>query len=432
MLQAAVGCNAAHERPVLRCAFLMGLVTLLIAAPVPGAAQIITVERGEVTLSLGGYVRSFTAFHDLGYDPPRLLPGQSVPERQSGVHSQVVRMKWLAEGNSWRLEVHDRLQARVTSTPGSGGAVGFGVSQVPDRLVDLEAEIVGRDRLRVWHDVDRLALSLYTDAVDLTIGRQAITWGTAAIFPVADLWARFSPFEQETDEKPGVDAVRALFYPLDGLEMDAVVAHRGSAEDLSAGIRGAYSLDRLDLWAGGGKFWREAIAMAGATLLLDQARIRLEAALPWNLDDGELQDPRATLGADWLSGTLSITGEYHFNGIGRPDPTGYDEVAVDRRFLRGETYYLGRHYLGGLVSWSPDVENRLTLALNGLANLEDGSTAFSPLASYDLGQATRLSVGGLVSTGDSPQLQLLPPALNLRSEFGAYGDMVFTMVSVYF
>ncbi len=400
------------------------------AAAAPAAGQLTLFEGGDVTATVGGYVRSITGFQDLGYDLP-VVPGLPIPARQSGFHSEVVRVKWLVTGGHWRFELHDRFQGRVTSDAGEQ-VVGFGVTTVPDRLVDLSSDFVQRERLHVWHDIDRLSLSVFTDAADITVGRQAITWGTAMIFPVADLWTHFAPFEQETEEKPGLDAIRALFYPADGLEVDAVIADRGSAEDVSAGVRGTLSLGQADLWAGVGKFWREIMAMGGVTVLGDETKYRLEAAFPWNLDGGEPQRPRITAGVDWIRGTLVVTGEYHYNGIGAVGADGYVDVAADPRLQRGETYYLGRNYLGALVSWSPDVQNRLTLAASALVNLGDGSLALTPVATYDLGQATRLSLGALVSAGEEPRFQLTPPDIRLRSEFGAYGSAVFTMMSVYF
>ncbi|MDX1675918.1 MAG: hypothetical protein R3314_14080, partial [Longimicrobiales bacterium] len=263
---------------------------------------------------------------------------------------------------------------------------------------------------------------------DITVGRQAITWGVSGIFPVADVWAQFSPFELDTEEKPGVDAVRVLAYPTPELELDLVVADRGSAEDLSVGVRGTLALADADVWLGAGKLWRDALAMGGITLLLDAAKLRAEAVLPWSLDRDALLEPRVTVGLDWIRGTLLVTGEYHYNGIGA-SATSYLDVLRDPRVARGETYYIGRHYLGGLVSWSPDRENRLTLALNTLANLEDPSFAFTPVARYDLGQATRFAIGGLVSLGEHPSFD---PAVSFPSEFGAYGTLGYTQISIYF
>ena len=420
-------------RGALAAAATAGIGLGLLAAPMAG--QTAGADGDGTALALDGYIRTLTGIHDLGYDVPA-NPLTGPTDRRSGFHGQVVRLKWRLEGGSgtvargarWRVDVHSRLQLRVSSGQAADRAVGFGVTRVPPRLVDLESVILEEPGLRAWHDVDRLSLSVYTDAADITVGRQAITWGVSGIFPVADLWARFSPFELDTEEKPGIDAVRVLTYPKPGLELDLVLADRGTAEDLSAGVRATWALAGADAWLGAGKLWRDAMAMGGVTLLLDATRLRAEAVVPWNLDRSELLDPRVTLGIDWLRGTLLLTGEYHYNGIGA-GADGYLEALRDPRVARGETYYIGRHYLGGLVSWSPDRENRLTLALNALANLDDPSFALTPVARYDVGQATRFAIGGLLSVGEHPSFA---PTPTFPSEFGAYGTLGYTQLSIYF
>ena len=116
------------------------------------------------------------------------------------------------------------------------------------------------------------------------------------MFPVADLWAQFSPFELDTEEKPGSDAVRVLSYPVRGLELDAVAAARGRAEDWSAGIRATVDLPTADVYVATGKFWNELIGLSGVTFVLDRMKLRVEAALPYDLDADDWQRVRATVG----------------------------------------------------------------------------------------------------------------------------------------
>jgi hypothetical protein len=405
---------------------------LCLAAAADARAQVTLLESDRATLSLTGYGRALTLLHDRGYDLPGGLPGVQAPARQSGLHDQVVRLKWRLEGERWRVDVHDRLQVRVSSEVGQGSVIGFGVGAEPELLVDLKSDMIARERVRAWHDVDRLSVTIRAGPADLTLGRQPITWGTATLFQVADLWAAFSPFEQDTDEKRGIDAARALLYPGDGIEVDLVVAHRGDLDHLSAGVRATVSRPGADLWAGAGKFWRQLMAMGGVTVLRDHSRWRAEAVLPWDLDDNALQRPRVTIGVDWLGATRVLGAEYHYNGIGRADPEAYLQAAADPRLQRGESYYLGRHYLGALGSWTPDPDARLALAATALLNLGDGSMALLPGLSYDVGQAARISLGALASFGQEPTFSTLPPFLHPRSEFGLYGDALFATLSIYF
>jgi hypothetical protein len=407
---------------------LTPVLLLALAVPFPGSqlgAQFTLFERGERSLSLGGYIRSLTQFYDPGYDIP------DVEDRESGIHAEVIRLKWnLRLGKSVLVEVHNRLQGQVTSSEAGLGqaTVGFGVSVIPGRRWDLSSVFIDQERLRVWHDLDRLSLTWYTDVADVTAGRQAITWGISNVYPVADLWTQFSPFELDTEEKPGIDAVRILSYPGDGLELDAVMADRGSSDLFSAGIRASLSLPWADLYAGGGKLWREVMSLAGISAPLGSYKLRAEAALPYDLDRDDFQLPRATLGVDWMGGETMLSAEYNFNGIGRTDAKDYLSVLGDPRYARGETYFLGRHNVGGLAAWTPG-NDRLSLTLTTLCNLQDPSVAFVPNLTYDFGQNTRLSAGALVSSGDTP---VFDPVPELGSEFGAYGDFVFTVLSVYF
>ncbi|MFW6079349.1 MAG: hypothetical protein ACODAE_07005, partial [Gemmatimonadota bacterium] len=425
-----------------RAPWLAGLLAAaaLLAASSPSMAQARDAagdgdDAGpDVSLDLTGYVRSLAGVHDRGFD----LPGI---DRRSAFNSDVGRLKWsLRWGEGITVSVHDRLQLRVSSSDGefggaeggsAAGGAGLGVSVVPTRSLDLETVLVDDDRVRLWHDIDRLAVTVRTDAADLTIGRQAITWGVAALFPVADLWARFSPFELDTEEKPGIDAVRALAYPGADIELDLVVADRGSWDDLSAGARATVGLASADVYGGFGKFWDRLIAMGGVTRVLDRATLRAEAAVPWSIDDRAFERLRATLGIDWLaSPRLTLTAEYHHNGIGADDAGGYASRLLDPRVRRGETYFLGRHYLGGLASWTPDADGRLTLTMSALANLTDPSAALTPIVSYDLGRRTRISAGALHSLGDTPAMTAAPPSP--QSEFGLYGTLGFIGASVFF
>lgn len=374
-------------------------------------------------IGLTGYLRTFTAHHDAGFDPPGL-------DRTTLLNSEVVRLIWTGRlGNRVSFVVHNRLSARV-SLAGRGldaGTAGLGVSVVPTRSLDLSTTLVDDDRLHLLHDIDRLAVTIETRAADLTIGRQAITWGAANIFPVADLWAQFSPFELETEEKPGVDAIRALAYPRDGLELDIIIADRGSWRDLSAGARATLETASADIHAGVGKFWDRLMVLGGVAYLLDKTTLRAEAVLPWSLDDRGWERPRLTLGIDRPGARLTLSAEYHYNGIGAPEVGGYSAALADPRLRRGETYFLGRHYLGALAAWTPDADGRLTFSTSVLASLTDRSMALVPALNYDLGQRLRLSAGAVVGVGSRPGGPGIP-----RSEFGSHGRLGWVGGSLFF
>jgi len=410
--------------PSLRgCVAVIALMIAALAVPGSAAAQIEILDGDRPGIELGGYVRSLTGLRDAGHD----TPGEA---RRTGFHGQVVRLRWrLTWGDDVVLSVHNRLQTTVASSAGAfGGAAGLGVSVIPGRPVDLSTRIVSEDRIAIWHDVDRLALTVYTGAADITIGRQAITWGLAQLFPVADVWALFSPFELDTEEKPGVDAVRVLSYPADRLELDAVVAARGRAEDWSAGVRATHNFASADVYLAAGKLWNQLMVLGGVAYLLDRITLRGEAAVPWVLGEDSPDRPRITIGFDRPGMRLSFSGEYHYGGAGAESSASYMGHLSDPRLRRGEVYLLGRHYLGAAVSFIPTRDERLSLALSALLNAGDGSASLTPLLNYDVGQSASVSLGAIHSFGERPSLD--PPSL--PSEFGAYGHLWFARVSVFF
>lgn len=419
---------ADRRRPGVRDAHLLLLLCAWAVAvpPIPAAGQTSLVERGPFSLGLSGYVRALTGIKDAGYDPP-------AGDRRSGFHGDVLRVRWRARwGRRAVLEIHDRVQTRISTTaPGLGESVaGFGVSADPGRAVDLTSVWIDDERLRAWHDVDRFALSVYTPVADLTAGRLAITWGTSLVFPVADLWGRFSPFELDTEEKPGVDAVRILAYPSAGLEVDAVLADRGDRDEISAGVRATWSLPSADLYAGAGRLWAEAMILGGVTWLFDTVKLRAEGVAALDLDADRWLDPRLTAGVDRIGGRWTVSLEYHFNGLGAATPEGYLSRLSSETFTRGESYFLGRHYLGTLASWTVNAQERIRLAGTVLVNVRDPSGAVLPTVSWDLGGSSSLSVGGLVSLGEEPVFA--GPDPGLRSEYGTYGSLGYSRFSVYF
>ena len=423
------GGGARDGRGALSVCALRALAAAALTLPLlagEGSAQLAVFTSDAVSLGLSGYVRTLTGAHDAGVDLPS-------GNRRSAFHTDVARLKWqLRASDRWLLAVHSRIQMTVSSADGGlGGAVsGFGVSAVPGRSVDLETFWVEGKRVRVWHDIDRLALTVYSDAADVTVGRQAITWGLSLLFPTADLWAQFSPFELDAVEKPGTDALRILAYPGSGFELDAVVADRGADDGISMGLRASWSVASADIYGAVGRLWNEAAALAGVAWPFDTWALRAEALSARDLQGERWLGPRVTVGIDRLGSRVALSAEYHYNGIGAAEPRGYLARLRGQSFAQGESYFLGRHYLGGVASRTLDEEARIRLAGSILVNLGDPSAALLPSLSWDVGASGRLAVGGLLGLGAEPALGALVPAL--ASEFGTYGTLGYAEASVYF
>lgn len=403
---------------------------LALAAPGAASAATTLLEGAEGSLSLGGYARSLGGLQQLGFvTTPGVTPGP-VPDH-GGVSATVLRLEWKAAlGDHLVAEVHDRVFLRFESeTLAFGGQkMGIGASIVPRRTVNLRSVVYGEDRLLLEHDVDTLALRANAGDLDVVLGRQAITWGVAVLFPVADPWTGFSPFELDTTQKRGVDAVRILHSRRRSLELEAVVADRGTARDLSGGLRLATYGGRADLYVAVAKQWRELIAFGGVSATAGPLKLRAEASEPFELDDHERPTrPRASLGADWVVRRLTLTLEGHYNGTGVERVSEYLAQRSAPVVQRGESYLLARWYAGAAASWK--VSELFQLSLTALCNVRDPSWALSGWFAYRISQGTELSLGAYQGIGRVPRIKLLP---KLGSEFGSAGGVFYLAMSTFF
>lgn len=410
---------------------MLAAAVFALAAPT-AHARISLVDSPALSWSIGGYARSFSGYQLLDMSGLSGLPAAARPSERVALQADVLRLESnLTFGDVASLEVHDRLFWVLSSEPlqASGAALGVGATPAPRRWIDLSSRLVDDARSRLDNDLDRLVLRLYLGPVDMTLGRQAITWGTSNLFTVADVWAAFSPFDLDTSQKRGVDAVRAVMSVGQQTELDLVVADRGTLDDLSAGLRATFYLDFGDVYAAVGKFWEQLTLMAGVSASVGAFKLRAEGSLPYDLDASKVLLPRITLGADWLHGEdLMVSLEAHFNGLGSQDASGYAAQLAAPVTARGQTFLLGRWYLGLAASYKP--HELVTLALTPMVNLGDPSALIAWSARYDLSANVDLSVGGFHGLGDG--VGLGAGGVTLGSELGSYGQLVYVQLAAFF
>lgn len=426
----------------------IGLVVvgaLVVGAPGGAGAETELWETDDTTGRLGANLQMFSAYQNLRslsdlrqLDP--LVPGWGDLPDGAGLGGAVGRLEWAVElGDRAHLDVHNRLVWETTSLdPVFSELVvqGLGVTTGDDRRVDTEVDLVDEEGLRLTHDLDRAVLGLYFDAIDLYLGRQAIRWGVSEMFPVADRFAPLSPFELDTIQRPGIDAARGITTLTPEWELDMVVADRGPDEPLSAGARLQYFGFDFEAYAGGGRFWNRASGLGGISWLLEDWRLFAEGEMLWNLDDSELDRPRATVGARRMAMDWQVGFEYHYNGFGVAPGEGYADAFDQPELGRGETYFLGRHYLGvdGMYFAEPELGTGGGL----LVNVVDPSLVVFPILQYEIAQRFMVGAGAYVGFGERPTVEFGDggeegvPEVTFPAEFGAVSDLVFVQMTAYY
>jgi hypothetical protein len=438
------GLRAVARAVALAATLAATLAVVVAGAPRPAAAFVLWEEPLEGSeLTLGGSLKSFFL----------ALHGDSLDLRPFGADADPTALGLLVlrpacegqVGDTWRFALHYEMAATVSSvdTAAATGPVAIGRGLPPPRFLPLAWRPVSAGTF-VWnHVLDWAWTRVRLGPVDVTVGRQPITFGRGYLWQPSDLLATFSPTEIDTEFKPGVDALRVdvALSPTALLTLVAVAgelqpdvppvegAGSGSAaHDLEATLAGSafaarakVGFDRFELGAFAGYVRRDAVFGLDGFVDLKTVSLHAEATLTWVPDqeraaaDGDVF-VRAVAGVVWTIPKLRLVGELYYNGVGGADPEDYFARALGTRAAIGEVYNLGRYYAGVLANW--EVHPLLSLTLVTLANLRDPSALLAPGLVYGLAANVQLVTGAYVPLGRGLDRSGLVP--QARSELGSY------------
>ena len=316
------------------------------------------------------------------------------------------------------------------------------VSIVPHtyRVVDLDSPIYpgGDDPIGsvgIYHNLDRAFLQVSADFADISIGRDAIAWGSARIVNPTDVVAPFTYDQLDTEDRVGVDAIRVRI-PIGAMgEFDTgyIFGEGFDFEKSAFFLRSQLNAAETDVsivLAGFQKHLLVGLDIArgigGAGFWLETAFVFVE---PFGQDaDAASNYLRASTGFDYSFGEKTYGFiEYHFNGAGAKTPDNYLANLDEPAYTQGGVYLMGTHYL------APGLSYQLTplISFGGqmLFNLSDSSVWIGPQLEYNIAEDIYLSAGGLISVGERLEDS---ETLEFRSEFGSYPNVVFTSFRVYY
>jgi len=426
------------------------LVPLMISSLVtcPG----VTAMAAEGPLAFGGSLRNITAGIDNYYYP--LFFGDAGTD---GLSQSILRLTAEGRPKTWlSYEVH-LVQGFDIST--GGGGSGTSVFDIGPRLSRYQAVNGVHRWLRgygtmaaLW--VDRLNVKVSLGGADLTVGRQAITFGKTYFWNALDVFLAFDPRQFDRDYKQGVDAARLDVATGDFSGMTLVVAPGAGFDAFGRRVYGGMgrwiaswygsallarcfaTLSGWDVAFQGGKVYGGYQLGGGVVGEVGPLEVRCEAAylfamegpaMPYGLGGDLVEDNLvAVFGLGHrFENTLQVDGEYLYNGPG--EPGNLDAAFV--RFNSGDSFHLGRHLLGLLGSY--EIIPILTGRLGGLLSLSDGSGQIQPSLTYSASDEVDLLFGGLVNFGGRPEFD--PNAVyGLSSEFGTFPDVYYGEFKVYF
>lgn len=423
----------------------MALAAFAIAAP---AGALVGDTNGPV--GLDGSVRTIAAAVR-NYDFPLLFADDVDALSQS-----VVRLTLAGRpAPSLSYELHGIETVSYSSAPAVPGTVTFGLvpTDVRYRALDLRWYQHERPDHAVIADVDRANLTWHLPRTDITVGRQAITFGKTYFWNPLDVFLAFDAQQFDRDYKPGVDAVRAdvqlgAFTGVNvvgaaGRTVGVTTAERRRADASWLGsaalVRGFTSARGWDLSLQGGKVFGGWHAGFGAVGEIGPVEARLEASgvvasgspplLPGLLPASErLVEDAATvvLGTGHrFANTLTLEAEYFYNGAGDPS----NRTAGFLRFASRETLAVSRNLVGALASY--ELLPILVGQLGTIVSADDASVQVLPQLTWSASDEIEVLAGAIVGRGARPQAAA-GGGIAFESEFGTFPDVYYLEVKAYF
>lgn len=389
---------------------MIALLTLTLAFAADG-------DEALVQADLGGHIKSF-------YVASFPYESEVFPSEPSGVGIVDGRLNLKVDvGSHLQFEAHHSL----TLSPGSGGSSGVlsaGVATTAPELMPLTWEAVDEPSLLFRGRVDRLSARVSVPHLDVTVGRQAISFGSGAFFTPLDLVSPFTPAVIDQEYKPGVDAARVDVYAGMSGQITAVAAYAGDwdADGVVVAAYGQGTVGVTDLGAFAGLVRGDWVGGVSVVSALGPVGVHGDLTVSKPDDDAFV---RAVLGADWRpTGTTTLSAEAYVQTLGGAVPSEYATFASGPRFATGELWLMGRTYAG--LAWMQEVTPLISTNLAVIGNIEDPSAFIIPSVDWSLAGDVALQAGGYVGVGSRPD------GAELRSEFGTYPVTGFLRVSAYF
>lgn len=307
----------------------------------------------------------------------------------------------------------------------------FRYSDLAGTLLD---ESDGTTASLIRYEMDRLSYRRHINDYTVTVGRQAIDWGSGRFWQPLNLFGSFAPTDLDTDYKPGIDAVVADYFPSPFSSLTAVYAFAPQDQSIveNSGAlhyrRQIGELSEVTLVAG---------SITGNTVFGGSIESAWEG-VGWRLEgvhyllretDAQALFWIAGMDYQFENGTL-LSAEYYDNSRGAMTEPDLRGMFGDELVAAGLQQQLSRQLIG--VGLAHDITPLLTGGYTVLASTlkeGDGDNGWSLLhqlnLTYSVSNESDLLISLLLPTGsgltllDEPQSEFghIPMSLSVRLRF---------------
>jgi len=338
-----------------------------------------------------------------------------------------LRLMWHPSAGAWNLVIDYDLSYAKGDSFAFRGAPQSTLDQSPSddrrRLLDLSWTISDTEDAALIHRFDRLAVSWRSAHWNLTLGRQALSWGSGIVFQPMDLFNPFAPTTVDRDYKAGDDLVLIERLFDSGSDLQVVGVFRRDdqgnvdADVNSLGVKWHLFSGESEVEFMAGRHYADRVYGFSVRHPLGGALLRTDWVAT-DLDQGNWK-VSGVLNLDysfqWFARSWYVFGELYRNGFGEEgkpaDALSLSQPLLDR-LVRGEVFNIMRYYsaVGAQVQWHPLWTQTLTL----MTNLNDRSNLVQTQLRYEPGDHQRLEVGLIATLGDAGDefggVYVTPPA----------------------
>jgi hypothetical protein len=415
-------------------------------------------EQPEVTAQIHGDVKAFFVA-SFPYESV-LFPDAS----PTGVGMVDGRLKMEAEAGPFKGVFHHAITATAPSATAATGAVGTGVGRTAPEAIPLTWIGADGEGMRVQGRTDRLFLKLSVPHFDMTLGRQAVSFGHGAFFTPMDLVSPFFPTTIDQEYKPGIDAIRFDGYV--GMSVfTALVAYSGTdplteataleaenaydpAVDTTVAVYAQTTVGVTDMGAFYGYLYGDHVAGVTVSSAIGPVGVYGDVTVTAPRSEEEDVFARGVLGMFYRPfETSTLSAELYAQSLGTGDASQYLATSLGERWQRGELWLSGRYYLG--MAWSQEIRPTLTGNVAVIMNLADPSAFIAPTLAWSVSSNAEVGVGAYFGVGARPSDDVDPAdllqatlegasdaevagMLGVRSEFGTYPHAGFVQLKAYF
>ena len=373
-------------------------------------------------INISGYLKSFVVAQDQLDNPVFQFD-----KNYQSQNSARIMLDGFSGSITWQL--HYELSPVFVSKALATERPTFNVVGDNYRLTDPDTNLLDDDnKTQLYQNLDRLNFQVQMDAGDLTIGRQAISFGSARIINPTDIFLPFDVRTFNTEYRNGVDALRFQrpWGDLGEIDIGVVLGKDAKSENSAAFLQLRTNHSGTDYHLAIIEFAEQQLFGLGLQTAIWDLGFWLEAAYV-NGDENYL---RLSTGVDYsFSERTFVQIEYHYNGAGSNDHNDYLSNLSATPYQRGGVFLLGENYI--MPSFTVQLSSLWFVATQVIYNLDDNSAFLSVSAEYNIAENFYMDFGYYHFSGD--EFSLTETGLpKLDSEYGSNPSTLFASIRYYF